>query len=119
MCGMKQPAAILNAAVGAGFRNLYFNLEVEVLHDRAGADVMNVMLPGSLRRVGVNRAVLDRPHVGFAVPTIERLAVPQFCKTGVVVIRDRCRAASQSTPATASTAIALSTSALGLLPTLT
>src|SRR5262245_22309877 len=94
---MEQPAAILNPAICTGLGNPELDLKIEVLHDRAGSDIVNVVLAWRLGRIGMNGAILDRPHIGLPIPTVECLTIPDFCVASVIVIRDRCRAAHSTT----------------------
>jgi hypothetical protein len=82
---MEKPAAVLNAAVGAHLRHAHFYFQIEVLHAGAGPLIVNVVLAWRLCRIGVNCAVVDRPNVGLAVPSVERLAVPELRIAGVNV----------------------------------
>ena len=52
---------------------------------------MNVVLARRLRRVRVNGAVIDGPHVGLAVPSVKRPAVPELHVSGVIVVGDWLR----------------------------
>src|SRR4029450_8232116 len=75
---MQQAAAVLDAAVGAGRRQLHLDLEREVAHHGARAGVMKMMLARCLRRVGVEQAVGDRPDIHFPVPVGERLLIEEY-----------------------------------------
>src|SRR6187399_1563178 len=96
MRGMEQPAAVLNTAVGAHLRHAHFHFQIEVLHDGAGTDIVNVVLPRRLYGVRMDCAVVDRPDVGLAFPSIECLAVPELDVSGVVVKGNLLRTASQT-----------------------
>src|SRR5262245_56867364 len=101
---MEQPAAVLNAAVGAHLRHAHLHLQVEVLHHGARTFVVNVVLARCLRRVRMDSAVIDRPNIGLAVPSVERLTVPELHVTGVIIVSDRLRPAVDSLTAALSSA---------------